>query len=341
MQQTWSSTIKRHIETELSDPKKALSMLGKFSATGLFFLSGYYAGLRFTPDVSLGQSAFVAFQAALWGTLIFGLLGFSISGPAITYHLLDINTDDVARKARSAAVRSLHARALWSQVFWFCVFATCAIYPFRHDPEYGMQLDLGFGVAVICMIFSAVFTLTSPLIRGSEATEGRGIFLASVVLIGFFSLIAIAMLYTLYATTPHYNDNDWWGLLGAAGLVIVTGAMQASFRKRDVVLKVAIGAVACVQVMFIMHSVSAPFRLIANVIGIAEQRPVSIAIPVASCRQAEAILHPLTSFSCRPDGTGLLTNVELLNSLGNRWLVKFPGNERTVILPGKDAIVLR
>jgi hypothetical protein len=107
-----------------------------------------------------------------------------------------------------------------------------------------------------------------------------------------------------------------------------------------VTLRLGFGAVLLLEVAMLLGAPGLYPRYIANAIGIAEKAPVRLVVGTAACDTIHtAAEHLLLSCS---GGETSIDNVEVLNSLGSRWVVRVPaGSGPTVILPGKDLVIVR
>lgn len=303
------------------------------SAFGIICLTVYFSTLKFTPDISFAQGALVAVQAGLIGAFIIGVLIVSLSAPALVYYMLGIRPAElVSISRRREAIHNLVTRFLCTQALTISALAVLAYFPQRDQ----LQGAACLGVAVIGFIWSAIFLASCRRVWGVEALESRWTFFVSVVLGMFTTVSSLLTLDLLWASSPGPHSEFW--LLLTVLVVVILGGAQVAIGLQDVGAQLIIGFMLILEICLLLGP-PVP-RFIANEVGIAEKRPVDLLVGSEMCNTIRSFVN-LPKFRCEEKGPSLVKNVEVLNSLGNRWVIRIPASGKILIIPGKDLAIAR
>jgi hypothetical protein len=302
------------------------------SAFGVICLTVYFSTLRFTPDISFAQGAFVAVQAGLIGALLIAVLIISLSVPAWVYYMLGIRpTALVSLRRRREAIHNLVTRFLCTQALTISTMALLAYFPQR-----GQLQGAGcLGVSVIGFIWSAIFLVSCRRVWGVDALESRWTFFVSVVLGIFTAVSSLITLNLLWASSPGPHSQFWF--MVTVLVVVILGGAQVAIGPQ-------VGAQLIIGVMLILEIcllLGPPVpRFIANEVGISEKRPVDLLVGSEMCNTIRAAVGS-PKLRCGEEGPSLVKDVEVLNSLGNRWVIRIAESERILIIPGRDLTIVR
>ncbi|MCA8114694.1 hypothetical protein LGM76_26085 [Burkholderia cepacia] len=303
------------------------------SAFGIICLTVYFGTLEFTPDISFAQGALVAVQAGLTGGVFLAVLIISLSVPAWVYYMLGIRPAElVSLRRRREAINHLVTRFFCTQALTISAVAACAYFPQRAESHAAICV----GVAVIGFIWSCIFLVSCPRVWGVEALESRWTFFVSVVLGAFTTVSSLVTLNLLWASSPGHHSNFWF--LITVFVVVILGGAQVAIGLRDVGAQLSISAMLVLEISLLLGP-PVP-RFIANAVGIAEKTPVDLLVGSELCN-AIRTSAAAPQLRCEEKGPSLVKSVEVLNSLGSRWVIRIPASGKILIIPGKDLTVVR
>ncbi|AUT66285.1 hypothetical protein [Paraburkholderia terrae] len=304
------------------------------SAFGLICLTIYYGSLNFTPDISFAQGALVAVQAGVMGAALLGSLWISFSMPALIYQFMGLRPGDLVPRHRKVATKHLVSRYFWTQLAAIALISMFVYFPHREQFENAVY----WGVATNVFIWASLHVAFSPLIWGVDGLEKRSTFIASVFTVGFAAVISLLTLLVVRSGSPSAHSDARF--LMTVSVVMALGCAQVAIGAGDLALRVGFGVVVLLEVAFLLGAPGLYPRYVANAIGIAEKAPVRVIVDTTACRTIHAAAEHLL-LNC-DSGETAIENVEVLNSLGSRWVVRVPaGSGPTIILPGKDLVIVR
>lgn len=307
------------------------------SSIGIVCLVTYYAFIGFTPDVNLGQSAFVAIQAGVLGTLLALLLLVTFSMPVVIYLAFDIYPHRISSLSRRRRVtQSLAFRALSTQ------FAACSLLAaFMYFPTRGGGWDgVLYASSVIVFIYSILFLVFQQITHDDQGRKRYAAYWFASVMMGVFFVLAVVILRMIYNSAMHDHPDESKFLM-ALVLIIVLSSAQVMFSVRDTGLQILVGFVICYQIFSLFGSLDLPFRWIANAVGIAEKSPVGLVVPSETCKMIRAAELKGVLVACHDHEPTLLKSVDVFNEFGSRWLVRLQGAKDALIISGKDVVVKR
>lgn len=314
--------------------KVAAGIVPAASAFGVICLTIYYATLNFTPDISFAQGALVAVQAGILGAALLGSIWVSLSMPALIYQFMGIRPSELVPKHRKVATKHLVGRYFWTQLATIGFISIFVYFPHREKFENAIC----WGVSIIIFVWASVHVAFSPLIWGPDGLEKRGTFVISEFAVGFAAALSLSTLLTIRSGSPSAHSDARFLL--TFGVVVALGCAQVAMGASDVTLRLGFGAVLLLEVAMLLGAPGLYPRYIANAIGIAEKTPVRLVVGTTACNTIHTAVEDLL-LRCS-SGETTIDNVEVLNSLGSRWVVRIPaGSGSTMILPGKDLVIVR
>jgi hypothetical protein len=87
------------------------------------------------------------------------------------------------------------------------------------------------------------------------------------------------------------------------------------------------------------NSGTMPFRVTAVHLGIAVAQPVELVLPGPTCTLVKQALSNGENLSCDGPEAGRLKNMHLLNTLGERWVIREEDRPENIIFDGKGVVV--
>jgi hypothetical protein len=203
---------------------------------------------------------------------------------------------------------SLFSRSVLAQ-FGGIAFATVLIM----SPEPGA----GF-IVWICsipvVVVAAVLSLFFPKTKGESLAKYWG----SVLVTAFYGALSALLAIVVYQAAQEHI-SEWRLMFGLIYLVIVSASLSligiARWKTKVVGMLVSI-----VMMMWILDSTSFVFRFTAYQIGIARSRPAMLTLPKEACFSLKPLLRK-SVLDCNSEIT-VLNQVHVLNSLGERWIIR-------------------
>jgi hypothetical protein len=122
-------------------------------------------------------------------------------------------------------------------------------------------------------------------------------------------------------------------------LVIVASATISTLRRKHGWVAWIVGAFAFVAALLLCNSGTMPFKATAGVLGIAIPLPVEVVLPPATCPLVRQALTDQSRLSCEGADAGRLKEIQLLNTLGERWVVRELGADENIVFEGKGAVI--
>lgn len=318
--------------------ERALKTLSGSTGIGLLALTIYYGELRFTPEITLAQGAFLVFQTTFFAFVILLLLTVVMSAPALVYLWMGIHPDDYPRNYQTKVRETLFVRSVTVQA---CVAATVFLAVYDHELVTTAG-DLAEFAAWVLAVGSACFAVSTVCPDGFGRPERFRAFLASVGGIAFFFLPTIYLFLTLVDVGSAHSDGAlrWLPLMGPPVIIVATSVLS-TVRKSESSLWFAFPVVIVAQTLWLTQSITYVPRVVANAVGISETKPVVLALPPLTCAQVK-MLHPRAiPAECDHDWGGRWANVELLNSVGAKWLARALPDQELIEFPGKDVTIER
>lgn len=338
MQQTFKERNVEYIidwVRETGIRKTAAGLVPAASGFGVVCLVAYYATLSFTPDISFAQGALVAVQAGLLGALLLASVWITLAAPALIYQYMGIRPRDLVPARRTAATKSLVYRYLWTQLTTVSAISFFVYFPHRETVENAIY----WGISVVVFVWSAVHVALSPLIWGRDGLETRTTFVFSILVVGLATSLSLVTLLEIRNGSPSAHSDGRFLLTFA--VVSVLGCGQVAIGSTSIAMWGSFGAVLLLEVGLLYGAPGLYARYIANAVGIAEKNPITLIVASADCYTIKTAAKSLR-LDCHDGAKTSIDKVEILNSLGSRWIVRVPANTGpTIILPGKDLVIVR
>lgn len=311
--------------------RASAAWLGSLIGIGFVFAYQTTLSVGFTPQVNLTEGALVLGKAALMGLLFFAAMYAGVFAPAASLRLLEIDVDKIAGLERGNVLRGLMRRCLYAQVFGGFYPAALFLFLHAYAPHH---LWIAITTALIS-IGALLGALNSSRIPG----ETRLLFYFSVPVIGsfaFFSLLIFVLVCGLK------DDLQSLALAGFSWLALtVVSAILSTVRKKDRLLSIFAALLIFIVLLKSLGQLLWPFRAVAYAVGIAQPGTVTLVLNESSCRQMESAVAGLRDLTCSGANSGVLRDVEVLNSWGSRWLIQISKEEtiRVLSFDGSGAMI--
>lgn len=311
------------------------SMLAWLSSLlGIGFVMGYQItlGEGFTPNVNLGEGAFVLGKSAFIGLILFLAMYIGVFAPASSLRLLEIDVDTVKGLPRIETVKAVIRRCVAAQIFGG--FFPAAII-FFEDASAPFHLWIGVGYSVL-----SVAAISVALSSQRLPSESSIYFYFSIFIIGIFALFSLA-LFVIIANLKDEPESIVLVSFAWLGLTFISGILSI-VRRRELVPSGVAAMLLLACVLASLGQLRWPFRAIANVVGIAQPGRVTLVVPDKSCVQVKSALQGIEDVNCVGSGIGVLKNVEVLNSWGTRWLIRIDNgvSSRTISFDGSGTVIV-
>lgn len=341
-----NSAAKRQIPMEtlygwLLDKDRRSTVVWGGAAYGTVMIAGYYLWLGFTPAVTLGQTPLLLLQAFVVGVFVTLYLAMTIFFPAWAYRLLGIEIENFKSEFRLTAVRMLALRSVIAQLFAPALFSVLCISSPLASPD---PIPEYWGAALNTLIFTGLFIVFMPRTNEFGVKETTSSYLLSIVAIGMFSLLSGAMLLFVYDLAPKDRHAEDWLVLLAWLMVMLLSAALSTMRRDEWLPGILVAFTAFLFLLYEFNVLDAPFKATASVIGIAEPQPVTVIFPghpSTTCEQVKRALNDSNKLVCDGPNAGVLNDVRLLNTLGDRWVLRENEHSENIIFDGKGMLVKR
>ncbi|MEM4988470.1 hypothetical protein V8G57_13820 [Collimonas sp. H4R21] len=326
----------------LLDKDKRSTVVWSSAAYGSTIIAVYYLWLGFTPAFNLGQASLLLLQAFVVGVAFTFYFSTAIFFPAWAYSLLGIEIDDLKAESRKGAISALARRSIAAQVFGtsaaFLIFAPL---PFNPPNPLPIYWAIYWAIAAVLVVFSAIFLVFMPRLSEFNKAETGWSYLSSVMVLGFLGMFGSLLLYVLYDLAPkNHKAEDWFFFLAWVMVTVVSAGIGTS-RKNEWLVKILIPLFVFAYLLQGFNVLILPFKGTASAIGIAEPRPVTLIFPPSSCSQMKLALDDPEKLTCDGLNAGVLRDVNLLNTLGDRWVLRYGDSEENITFEGKGVIVKR
>lgn len=310
-------------------------------ACGSFLIGGYYLWLGFTPTFNLAQAPLLLMQAFIIGILLTFYFAAILFFPAWGYRILDIEVENFKSEHRQAVVSALSRRSITAQIFTASlVFLLITPSPFSApDP-----LPVYWGIALNLLIYSSVFLIFMPRTSEYGLHEKTTTYVLTIIVLGFFGLISLTMLFFTYELAPDGKKTEDWSFFLGWLLVTVISAALGTLRRKDWKLGILIGLTTFLLLLKQFNAILMPFQATAAAIGIKEPRPVTLifpSFPSTTCTQVRRALDNPKKLTCEGNDAGILKEVHLLNTLGDRWVLRETEDSENIVFDGKGVVVKR
>jgi MFS family permease len=331
---TSKATSKLEFLNFIFDAEKRNGLTWACTLTGGMFIAGYYfsLGAGFTPTINLGQASLLVFLSFFIGTVLVFASCVSIFAPTFAYRLLEVNIDNFPQDQKFSARRALIIRSFAAQCFLISTFFGATTYAYD-DPKNNC---LGLFAAIVISLISVGILASYTKLTKYDLKEPHQKYWGSILLIMLFSFSALLNLFMLL---PDKSKINTWEVLTGWLFVALFSAILSVFEKKQKLLAVSITLLAFFWVLNFLGMGSIMFKVTAYAIGIAENRPVTLVFPHTSCTEIRRVLHPTTQMTCDGEQAGVLHEVNLLNSLGERWVIREPNSLSNIIFNGNNVVI--
>lgn len=306
------------------------------SGFGLLIIGGYYLWLGFTPAFGIGQATLLLMQAVLIGAIVTGYFAAMLFFPAVGYRVLKVEIDAFPRERQQAAIAALTLRSIAAQAAFLSMLFLVFIVKY-----FDLEGNAAVYALSCCVIFlcSAVILLNLPRTTTFGGSESRTDYVWSLLILGAGGVMAVWMLVTLYSLPTEKERVETGYFVGGLVAVVVISAVLSTLRKKHRIGGMLFGVLAYAVLLVIFNSGSMPFRATAVALGIAASGPVELIFPPTTCQLVKPALSNQNSLPCDGPEAGQLKGVLLMNTLGDRWVIREPDHVENIIFDGKGMVV--
>lgn len=319
----------------LIDKDHRASMMWMSTGFGSIMISGYYLWLGFTPAFSLGQASLLIFQAVLVGFALTVYFSQVILVAAWAYKLLEISPEEFPVQQRSAAIGMLARRSIAAQFFATPLAFVLLVSPFGQDNPNSVYWGIAFNIA----LFFGISLTLMPRMSKFGKPESEWAYFRSIGVIGVSGVFGTGMLYLAYSIAPSGQRAGDGIFLLAWIMVTIVSAVLSTHKKGQLPAASAMSFAIFMFLLGFFNVGSMPFRGTAYTIGIAEPGLVTLVLTPATCVQLKQALSDATLLECDGPHAGLLKDVHLMNSLGDRWVLREKNSEENIAFEGKGTVV--
>lgn len=319
------------------DKEKRTTFSWISTVVGGFFIAGYYLslGTGFTPTVNLGQATLLLFQAFFVGMFLVSYFCLGIFSPAFVYKLVNIDIESLPTEQGKIAHKSLPIRNLLAQIFGASTFIGLATYFAGDAAKSSWTLYTSIAISLLCTF---ALTFNTRLTRFDEE-ESKSSYWGSIFIAAILACVTLFFLWMIYNFTPSKNKVSDWQVIAVWLIVALYSAIFSVFRRNQKLIAASVITVLFFFLLSVLNVGSAIFNATAYAIGIAEKNPVTLIIPNTSCSAVRSVLQQPENLTCEGKNAGVIANVNLLNSLGERWVIKETDSSRYIFLDGKGIIL--
>lgn len=319
------------------DKEKRATFRWISTVVGGFFIAGYYLslGTGFTPTINLGQATLLLFQAFFVGTFLVSYFCLGIFSPAFAYRLVNIDIEGLPKEKRKIAHKILAIRNIVAQVFGASTFWALANYFSSDALKNSWTLYTSVAISLLC---TYTLTFIDRLTRFDEG-ESKWSYWGSIVIAAILACVTLFFLWLVYNFAPSKIKASDWQVFTVWLIVAQYSAIFSVFGKSQNLIAASVITVLFFFLLNILNVGSVIFSATAYAIGIAERNPVTLIIPNTSCSAVRNMLRQPENLICEGKNAGVIANISLLNSLGERWVIKESDSSRFIFLDGKGIIV--
>ncbi len=307
------------------------------TVVGGFFIAGYYLSLDtgFTPTINLGQATLLLFQAFFVGMLLVSYFCLGIFSPAFAYKLVNLEIENFPKEQAKLARKNLTIRNILGQVFGASTFIALATYFSSDTTKASCTLYTSTAIALFCTF---ALTFITRLTKFNEK-ESKSSYWGSIFLAAILACVTLLFLWVIYNFAPNKNKASDWQVIAIWLTVVLYSAIFSVYRRNQTLIVASVITVLFFVFLYLLNVGSVIFNATAYAIGIAERNPVTLIIPSNSCLAVRTVLLQPENLTCDGKNPGVIANINLLNSLGERWVIKETDSTRYIFLDGKGIIV--
>lgn len=286
-------------------------------------------------NIHLGQASFLLVQAFVVGTTFVGCISLGIFAPAFAYRIVSIDIEAIQNK-KTGAAKALMKRSVVAQIFMLSAVSAIFFYPKENSLIGGLIWVASIDICVL----SAFAQLFQKRLDQFGFKETERDYWLSIGVSGVLGSLSFFFLWLLHSSASPEKRGDDWVLFVVWFMIVLYSAIFSVQQKSNhgPMAVVIVGLLSIVLNFF--NVLSWPFNNTAYKIGIAEPRPVTLVLPKETCFLLKGALpKSSTKLTCEGEDAGVLSNVNLLNSLGNRWVISTSKNSGNIVFDGKGVVV--
>jgi hypothetical protein len=322
----------------------------------------YYFSLqvRFMPTVSFSQIGTMVYSAFFLGFILLLAIFLVSVAPACTYRLFDLDVDKLDERGawyffwRSFVTQVAGMGFLFVRAFW------------THNSEItsNIVVIISGNILIFCVLGSFFF----PRLSLNGKVEGRLKFCMVNFYSALLSIVTISMLAGLFSSVPEKNRAASWIFFLTCFVVALVSSGISIIKTKNFKILGVFFAPYVFLIMTTFNILPTFLKIIVQSIDIAEKGAVTIILPVsgtnAVCDSVKnALTYPdklvcqcgadeidgfMTGKAKMPQNIaqracnsnrGVLKDVLLLSSLGDRWLLQETETSSPIVFDGKGVVI--
>lgn len=328
---------------------------------GILIICYYFSlQVRFMPTVSFSQIGTLVYSAFFLGFLLLASIFVVIAIPSFTYLFFDLEVDHA-----NGGVRSIcFWRSFVTQVTGMAIMLLLVFWRFASE------IDLQF-VIIACgdiAIFGILGSFFFPRMNLNGKIESEFKFHSVNLYSALLSWGTTFMLAALFSAVPEKNRAASWIFFPTCLLVALVSSWISIIRPKNLKIVVLFFIPYVFLILSLFNMLPTFFKGIVQSIDIAEKGQVTLILPVSgtnavcdSVKNALAYPDKLVC-QCGPDeienfmagkekmpqkiahrtcnsSRGVLKNVFLLSTLGDRWLLQETETSSPIVFDGKGVVI--
>lgn len=311
------------------------TIIGGCTLFGSFMISAHYLWLGITPAFDLGQATLLVLQAFIVGVLLTVYFAAILLAPTFSYKLcgISLSLDPDLRKSQFTL---LALRSAGTQLFFGSVVLLLAMdFPVEAKDTIFWGVVLNIGVIGISLV------LAIPRMQSGDGQESFWSFLKISGVTGVLTVPSLSMLLLLMIfPSPNERADDFY-FFPAWICVVTYASFLGLMGKKNLHAGVLMAGFIFVYILFLLNAVRMPFSGTAYALGLAVRDPVDLVLPEEACKQVKLVLSKEHMLTCDGDQSGLLKGIWLMNTLGERWVLRETPNGENVSFDGKGVTYKR
>lgn len=307
-------------------------ILSAGAAYGIIIITVYYLWLGFTPSINLGETSLLLIKAVFAGILFFYCSAL-IFAPVWAYTILGTDVDAYREKPNQGGSSRLFWRSLLSQTIGIYGLLACFFWPFNE--ELNLTNRIYWAISVEALFFALLFLFSLPKPQQESFLD----YYWSIFVIGLLGCISLILLILIYKIAPEGGFGEGSVFLASA-FVLIMSSILGSLGKQYWVFRVLAPFGLSIYLLLSFNSFKHPIRAAGVVMGVAESRPVDIVVSKDTCPTMQIALQAIVAISCEGENAGLISKVNLENTLGSRWVLRFGNNIENIVFDGEGTVIV-
>lgn len=294
---------------------------------GSFFILGHFLIIGFTPDLTLGQASLILVQSFLVGSAFVIALSASILMPALVYRVAEVEQRLNLAQALPRMRGRIFVRSTLSNLFGVGSLVGFAFFTGGTTSADRWLASFLIEIALLALIF--LFFL--PHLEAEEKTETRIEYFQTILLSAIGSWLSVPIFAIVFLGIPKAERPDDLYLIAGWIITSIGSALIAALPNLPLHVRGILSIGVLLLTLNVIGALRTPFQAVANVLGISPSGNVTLLMGKNACH---LIARTYNSTSCDANG-GALSDVTLLNTLGNRWLISLDNKKSSIAIPAE------